>query len=301
MEFIKNTLDARNEIEACIKKNGFAPEHNFGYYQWLQEPGKENVFLKFPNKSGILAQHNEKLKTWYFVSLPVTGKAAGIKLLADAIDSILSDNAKKINLEITPQLKKHLAMALKGSNFRIGRNNYVYYWPVFDMKSWDGYGLKGKKWKKLRNIRNRFYKLNNVDAKESREISKQKLEKIVKDWIKKRSGIDRPMYERYLNMIRQDFDGVDFARSLIVNGEPCSITAGWRIPNSNDYYSAVGIYTNKFAGIGEAANLDDLFFLKKKKFENVDFGGSGKTLLQFKKKFKPSSIYETYSFPVFRK
>lgn len=301
MELINDTLAARVEIEECIKRSGFAPEHNFGYYRWLEEPGRKNVFLKFAGKSGILAQHNEKLRTWYFISLPIAGEDARLRLLVEAIGCILSNNAKKINIEVSPEFKKQLALELKGSNFRIGRNNYVYYWPVFDMKNWNGCDLKGKEWKKIRNIRNRFYRLNKVVAKDSREISPEKLKKIINEWIKKRSGADRPLYHRYLNMIGLNFDGVGFARSLIVNSEPCSITAGWRIPNSNDYYSAVGIYNPKISDAGEAANLDDLLFLKKKKFDKVDFGGSSKTLLQFKKKFKPSFIYKTCSFPVLTK
>ena len=300
MELINNTLDARKEIEACIKANGFAPEHNFGYYQWLEESGRENVFLKFAGKTGILAQQNEKLKVWYFISHPIAREQESLKTLVEAVDCILSSGAKKINLETAPELKRQLAMALKG-RFRVGSNNFAYYWPVFDMKSWDGCELKGKKWKKIRNIRNRFYKSHNVVVKDPRGMDASKLKDVVSQWVKKRTNIDRPFYQRYFNMIKNNFDGVLFARTMVVNKEPCSITAGWRIPNSNNYYSGIGIYNYKFKDIGEIANLDDLFFLKKKNFDKVDFGGSGKNLLHFKKKFRPTSIYKTYSFPVFRK
>lgn len=302
MDLITDLAKNRSEIEKCIKGNGFAAEHNYGYYTWLEEPGRKNIFIKFPGNSGILAQHNPKLNTWYFISLPIAKKAERINLIVESIKFLFeAKKAKKVMVELPSELKSKLSSMLKSSKYRIGRNNYVYYWPVFDMKKWNGDELSGKTWKKLRNIKNRFYKLNKVAVEDSRKISPERLKKIVHDWVKKRTNIDRPFYHRYLNMVRENFNGVEFARTLLVNNEPCTITAGWRIPNSNDYYSGIGVYNYKFSDIGEIANLDDLVFLKKKKFEKVDFGGSGPTLLNFKKKFQPAYIHKTFSFPIVRK
>ena len=91
--------------------------------------------------------------------------------------------------------------------------------------------------------------------------------------------------EMYLNFIKNDFEGTDMARSVVVNNEPCTITAGWKIPNSNNYYSAIGLYNYKYGGLGEIANIDDLTQIKKEKYEYADFGDSTESLLQFKKKF----------------
>ena len=302
MDLITDLIKSRNEIEKCIKSNGFAPEHNYGYYKWLEEPGRKNIFIKFPRDSGILAQHNARTNTWYFISLPIAEESDRLGLITDSLGFLLeTKKAKKVMLELPPEMKQKLAAMLKNSSYSVGRNNYVYYCPIFDMKKWDGDSLSGKTWKKLRNIRNRFYKLNKVIVKDSREITSDRLRKIVKEWVRKRTNIDKPFYHRYLNMIAQNFDGVEFARTLIVNDEPCTITAGWRIPNSNDYYSGIGIYNYKYTDVGEIANLDDLVFLKSKKFEKVDFGGSGPTLLRFKKKFQPSRIYKTLSFPIVKR
>ena len=300
MELINETLNARAEIEECIRRNGFAPEHNYGYYQWLEESGKKNIFLKFSDKSGILAQYKSKVSTWYFISMPIAQQKNRLKIFVEALEYIFNNkSAKKVMVELTEELRSQLILALKDSKLRIGRNNFIYFWPVFDMKNWDE-NLKGKNWKKIRNIRNRFYEEHDVVVRDSQEIHPDKLKKIVNGWLKKRSSIDRPLYHRYLNMINCNFDGADFTRSLIVDGEACSITAGWKIPNSNDYYSGIGLYNYNFEGIGEISNLDDLVFLKKQGFEKVDFGGSGKNLLEFKKKFLPSFIYKTYSFPIVR-
>ncbi len=301
MEIIENPQSSRKEIEACIKRNGHAPEHNFGYWMWLEEKGRNNIFLKFQSNEGILAQYIPKQNCWFFVSLPIAKEKNRIQILVEAISNLFKKNIKKINIELPSGMKREFSKQLKNSSFKIGFNNYVYHWPVFDMRQWGGEGLKGRKWKKLRNIKNRFYKNNKVKVADSRKISKEELKKIVHEWIKRRTNQDLPFFQRYLNMIDLGFDGVKYARTLIINRQPSSITAGWEIPNSNDYYSGVGIYNYRFENIGELSNLDDLFFLKAKNYEKVDFGGSGKTLLKFKMKFRPSYIYKTYSFPVVRR
>ena len=91
------------------------------------------------------------------------------------------------------------------------------------------------------------------------------------------------------------------AKTLYVNGKPATITAGWKIPNSNYYYSAIGIVDYSYVGLGEIANIDDLNRLKREGYKCVDFGGSDRVLLRFKKKFKPEKIYKTYIFSIVRK
>ena len=107
--------------------------------------------------------------------------------------------------------------------------------------------------------------------------------------------------EYYLNLIDSNFKGVDMAKTMYVDGKPATITAGWKIPNTKDYYSAIGIVDYSFPGLGEIANIDDLNRLKRMGFKYVDFGGSDKILLQFKRKFKPEKIYKTYIFSMVRK
>ena len=85
-----------------------------------------------------------------------------------------------------------------------------------------------------------------------------------------------------------------------MDNKPCTITAGWRIPNTKNYYSAVGILDYSYPELGEVANMDDLDRLKRKGFDYVDFGGSDETLLSFKKKFRPEKIYKTYIFSIVR-
>ena len=158
------------------------------------------------------------------------------------------------------------------------------------------------KLKKLRNVKNHFLKLHDVDIIPSKEIKKEKLDMVVHQWRKNRPKIERNYYtEMYLNFIKNDFEGTDIARSLVVDKEPCTITAGWKIPNSKNYYSGIGLYNYKYSGLGEVANIDDLTQIKRKKFLFADFGDSTESLLNFKKKFGPEYFYKTYWFHITRR
>ena len=160
--------------------------------------------------------------------------------------------------------------------------------------------LKGSKWKKLRNLRNRFCKNNSLSVKDSKDVPIGDLNKILLNWLKRRSHNDRVDKHYFFNLINNNFEGVDMAKTLCVNGRPSTITGGWKIPNSNNYYSSIGILDYSYPGLGEIANIDDLNRLKRKGYDYVDFGGSDKVLLYFKRKFKPEKIYKTYVFSIVR-
>jgi hypothetical protein len=85
---------------------------------------------------------------------------------------------------------------------------------------------------------------------------------------------------------------------MLVDGHVAAITAGFKVPNKNYYYSAIGIYSRDIDRTGEISNLDDLRELKKKGYEYVDFGGGEEELSNFKSKFKPSYTYKTYVFTI---
>ena len=189
----------------------------------------------------------------------------------------------------------------KSKKYRITNAPGIYYTPIFNMKKWNE-NLEGKEWKKLRNIKNKFSKFYDTSFIPSKELDKKKLMDVVLKWKKNRPKVEKNYYtQMYLNFIKNDFEGNDIARSVVVNNEPCTITAGWKIPNSNNYYSAIGLYNYKYDGLGEIANIDDLSQIKKKKFLFADFGDSTESLLQFKKKFGPESFYKTYWFHIVRK
>ena len=179
------------------------------------------------------------------------------------------------------------------------------------MDKWDGNSMSGEEWKKLRNIKNRFYAENSVEVVDSPSVGKEQLKKIVLDWVERRRlmglGANRKdsnlsYYERYLKMIDLGFDGTKFAKTMVVDGEPCTVTAGWEIPNSDGaYYSAIGISNYGFEGLSEIANLDDLYRLKENGYSTVDFGGSPMPLIKFKLKFRPHAVYVTHTYAIVKK
>ena len=138
-------------------------------------------------------------------------------------------------------------------------------------------------------------------VKDCKNVPKEELMKILLNWLKKRSSRDRIEKAYFLNLIDNNFRGMDMAKTLYVNGKPCTITAGWKIPNNKNYYSAIGLYNYKYDGLGEMANIDDMTQIKNKKFLFADFGDSTESLLQFKKKFNPERIYKTYWFHIVKK
>ena len=63
----------------------------------------------------------------------------------------------------------------------------------------------------------------------------------------------------------------------------------------------MGITNYKYEGLGEVVNMDDLQRCKEKGYDQVDFGGGGKALTNFKHKFKPDYIYKTYNYVLVKK
>jgi len=300
MDIITDINDSKKEINSCIKKNGFASEHNFGYFCNQQTTYIKPYFFKFDNSCGIMAI-KYKSGIWEMIGEVLAPQEKRLELFKSFLDYILmSKKDKKVFTSVPESGMYSVCNMLKQSTkYRFTKPPIVYYVPIFNLKKWDE-SLKGKKWKKLRNIRNKLLRSYNVEILPSKEIDKKKLIDIVLKWKKYRNKVNKNENpQMYINFIKNDFEETDIARSIIINSEPCSITAGWSIPNSNNYYSAIGLHNYKYGGLGEFSNLDDLEQLKKKKYEYADFGQSTKSLLQFKKKFGPDSIYTSYGFYIF--
>ncbi|MBN2454750.1 DUF2156 domain-containing protein [Candidatus Woesearchaeota archaeon] len=312
IEVISNVKEEGRLISRCIEKYGYFPEHNYYYYRMLEESGAENRFIRIDNKYGILGQFYPSQKEWYFITGVIAPEKKRAEILMEVIRYCLNGRGSKIAIDCTGDFWRIMGKRISETRgLRAIRPRFILYWPVFDMKKWDGYSLRGRRWKKLRNTLNRFYKKHNVRVVNSADVPKEKLSKVVDDWVKQRRmmdyGYDRKdsnmeYYERYHNLVNSGFEGMKFAKTLVVDGVPSTITCGWEIPNiEKGYYSGVGIYNYKFEGMGEAANIDDLKRLKRAGYEHVDFGGSPKPLLDFKRKFRYHDVYKTYTFTVLKK
>lgn len=204
----------------------------------------------------------------------------------------------KIILEdITENLRKELQAASKNKPWRVLPSSYSLSWPVVDLKNWTD-EMPGKKWKRFRKIRNKFFRENKVIIKKADEVTVADLKKLVMDWKKGRKDSDRVHLLQYMRFLETAFTGFDLIRIMEVNGKVSAINGGWRIPKSQDYYSIFGLHDYNLRDIGEISYLDELTSAKKMGFEKINLGGSSGGLLEFKKKFHPDSFYITDTFSV---
>jgi hypothetical protein len=299
LKVIYDIIKHQKKIKRGIRKYGHFAEHNYLHYLHNETKWDKNVFFDFGNDRSILAQYYEEGNVWsLFPNGILALKNERLDLLLEAANYILKkQKSKKFIVEVSEDLRKEILNKFKIKNSFRACAADVLYWPMYNMDLWNS-RLKGSKWKKLRNISNRFYRRNRVSVRNSKDVPKEELNKILSSWLKKRKDSDRVDKDYYFNLINDNFKGLDMAKTMYVNGKPCTITAGWKIPNSNNYYSSIGILDYSYLGLGEVANIDDLNRLKRKGYDYVDFGGSDKVLLYFKKKFRPEKIYKTYIFSI---
>jgi hypothetical protein len=300
MDLITDIDNDRKKIQASIRKYGFKPEHSYYYYKDEETPSKKNIFVSFGRGSGILAQ---KTKTsWHIVSDVLAPKKQQIGILLDFLEFAFKKKAiKTVEVEFDEEFRTRLFSNPFFRKTYKTKHSRTLWWPVFDMKKWDGHKLAGKKWKKLRNMKNRLLKNHKIEFKPPKVFNKTQLRKVVREWASGRVGNDEAHPTSYYNNIRNNFKGFDYVNVMVVDGKPCAITGGWKIVNSKNYYSCLGLLNYKYRGIGEVSNLQDLILLKKQNFRFVDFGGSDQPLLEFKKKFRPHKIYKTHQFFIYRR
>jgi hypothetical protein len=301
LKIVNDVAKHQEKIKKGIRKYGNFAEHNYIHYLYSETKWNKNLFFDFGNDKVVLAQFDKSADVWsLFPNSILAPENERLDLLLKVADHVLrKEKSKKFVVEVSEGLRKQILDKFRIKNGFRACSADVLYWPMYNMNSWDR-RLKGNKWKKLRNIKNRFYRNNKVKVVDSIEVPKQQLKEIVSDWLKKRNDTDRVEKSYYFNLIDNGFKGMDMAKTMNVNGKPCTITAGWKIPNTRNFYSSIGILDYSNPGLGEAANLEDLDRLKKEGYDYVDFGGSDKVLLSFKMKFRPEKIYKTYIFSVVR-
>ena len=263
MDIIDDAKSGKKEIVNCIKKYGSVREHNYWFFYNQQTNYAKIFFLKFQDKGVIAIRYKSGI--WELIGEVLAPEEKRLGLFNDFLDYVLlTKKDKKVFAFIPEKFFNGVNDMLQESDrYRITGTPDIYHTPVFNMKKWNE-NLEGKEWKKLRNIKNKFLRSHSIEFIPSKEVEKKKLMDVVLKWRKSRTKVEKTYYtQMYLNFIKNDFEGTDIARSVVVDGEARTITAGWKIPNSNNYYSAVGLYNHKYNGLGEVANIDDLTQIKK--------------------------------------
>ena len=302
MEFIKNTDEKKELIENCINKFGHEPEHYYYNFKSQENDSDKFYFLHFSEGYGMPVVHYTNQMIWYFETEPLAPKEDRFDILIKSIDFAFSfDETKKVLVETSPETRRQmLKYAKKTGKYIVRRPCYVYYCPVYDLKQWNP-NLPGKHWKKMRNVLNAFKRDKNVEVVHSHLVDKEKLKKVITDWETNRTKQHESIENfHHYHSVDDEFANYKMARTVMVDGEPCSITAGWKVPNSNMYYSSLGVTNFKHDGLGEFSNVDDLTAIKAMGFEFAHFGGSDKSLLRFKMKFKPCRVYKEFLYYLVR-
>lgn len=296
MKVYKDINACKAKILASIRAYGNLAEHNYYNYLYNQTAKKKCVFFDFGNKKGLMAFYNKETKIWYEINGILSPQNEIIRIFKEFIKyALFKDKAKKVKTEMQEHLKDQLLQSIKDTEYKL-TFNYFLHWPVYGLDRWDE-NLGGGQWKKLRNIRNRFQKLD-LEITDPRKERIETLRTLLSTWLRRRHPRDRVEFGYYQNLIENKFEGIEIVRGLSIDGDLCSVSAGWKIPNSNDFYCGIGIFNYKYKDLGDFTNIEDLNFVKKLGYGNVDLGGSDEAILNFKSKFRPESIYRTCIFHI---
>lgn len=187
MRVLYETPSIINRIQQSIDKWGSKPEHNVYYYMHNLAKNSKKVVFDFGADKLILASYDENLNIW---SLFPSGILSPVE---DSLDLLLQfsrycleeRSGRKITMEIDDNLFHRFKDEIKNQalNFRVLKVNLVRYWPIINLKLWN-YELKGKKWRKLRKMKNKFFKNNDVEIVRSVELPEDSVKNIVFDWKK---------------------------------------------------------------------------------------------------------------------
>ena len=307
MKFMEKNSFTENKIKQAIKKFGYAPEHNYYWYHYSEGIGgfeekklkkQRNIFVLWPDGSGILTK--ESSEEFYIFSQPLALPEKRLEILKEYVtEVILGGRVKKVTLEIETiyyaRLIKLLPMVLMALPVQ-----YSLISPIMDFAKFDP-KLPGKKFKYIRKAENKFRKTYAIEIIDAKEIPKKTLFGRIDRWKAARGGQDKAAEMGYRNIIRAGWKGTDHAHAFKVDGVIRGLNAGWRIPNSNRYYAAIGMQDYAVPDFGELLYLEDLRWMKAQGYEEADMGGGEESLTKFKNKFGPSKWYETKIFTIVKK
>ncbi len=293
-----NALTNEDQIKKLILGKGYCAEHNYYNYIYNCDSSEEPIFFKMSESEGILTFYHAKTSSYRLYSSIIAKSESRLNCLIAFLDYVTSHGTKKVEIETDLEFRNEILLNFKkNKNYTARKVLVTFTWPVFNMKDWNGNLMQGKDWKDMRNYWNKYFREHKVEFKTASDFDKSQLIELVMKWKKQRTGSRQTFYKCYLNAINNDFKGFK-TRIMVVDGVVSAITAGFVTPKSGYYYSSIGLYLRDVERTGEICNMDDLMELKKDGYEFVDFGGGEETLTTFKKKFHPTSYYNTYVFSI---
>ena len=184
MDVIEDISSNKKEIFDCIKKYGFVREHNYWFFS-----NQENEYCKvYFFKSGSYGLFALKYKSglWEVIGEALAPENQRINVFGDFLDHVSSEEKNNKIFSFVPENFYDSIRNLVGSlgNYKINGKAAIYSTPIFNLNRWDE-NLEGSEWKKLRNIKNQFFKLHKVEIFPCREVGKEKLIEVIGRWRKK--------------------------------------------------------------------------------------------------------------------
>lgn len=299
MKVYENIEAERDRIQDCIKKFGWTSDHNLDWFaDCVNDKGALPVFVEFNDNYGLLVQKlRNKYRIW---SDPLSPVNKAPELILEFVKTFLGGEIKEIWCD---DVSRDLRLSLeKDSSAAIGGIYYSLDWPVLDMEKYDP-GIPGGHFKDMRNARNKFFKEHKVEIANSDEVQKDFLHKIVDDWKKSINKRDDVYDFKYHNAIDNHFRGFKTARIMIVDGKPAGINAGYEVINKPGRFGGIiGIHDYSFSDNGTILWLEDLEWIKKAGYKEMDMQGSEDDGgLKFKMQFNPVIERKTDTFLIMKK
>ena len=275
MKFLTDIFKAKPIIEETIKTYGHAPEHNFYWYQYSKKPKEENVFVQFPDGTGLLTVEYKAKGIMYLFSTPLAPPEKRVSVLLAYLDFMLAKSEiQRVEVELESAARRELLHALP-SYLRSRSIIATMISPVMDLMAFDP-SLPGAHFKSLRNARNKFYREHAIQLVDARTCRKEELRSVVDAWRLQRHSRDRAEREQYYRLIEANFQGMLTGTALKADGKVLGFNAGWPIPNSKRFYGAIGIHDYSLPDLGLMLYLEDLILMKKTGFAKQIWEGVGR-------------------------
>lgn len=301
MKIIDDSQIFRPLVERAIQKFGYAPEHNLDWWVDYTSFKQKPIFVEWPDGSGLLTHKSDK--DWNLFSEPLMSQSSSGKQIIEFVEFALSQSGiERVTIEAREETRQRILEALSPS-LKAQPIDYTLVWPVMNLQKFDPL-MPGNHFKSLRNAKNKFYREHAVEVLDILSISKEELRSIVKKWsaILNSKSMEDVLDYTYFNLIDANFGGTKTARALSVDGNPVGFNAGWTIPNSDIFYSSIGVHDYSLPDLGVVLYLEDLEWIKSTGYKTADMGGvEVGSPLNFKNQFLPESWYKTFVFSIIKK
>ena len=237
---------------------------------------------------------------WHTIAEPISSIKDKLNILKKSLKTIFQEkNAQRVVCEdYSKEFSKEVKNSIKDLGLRAVRPSDILYCPVYNLAELPQ-NLDGKKFKSIRYAKSRCSRYK-IKFKDPLKIDKGVLLELVNTWIQKRKAQDEILANDYIKFIETGFPGCDIRRAFFVDNSLKGLTVGWHIPNSQAHYLFLNIHDYSDSYLGDFITIEHFLEARRRGYKMLDFGGSDKKSLMFKKKFNPSSIYKMYTFSIMR-